>query len=72
VLPPSSIELFKIFHNTIRDNGGPGIVFANLGAVGRRGEDRNVVIEQNYFENNFVDNILFVNGGSRGADRDPE
>jgi hypothetical protein len=64
VLPPSSIELFKIFHNTIRDNGGPGIVFANLGAVGRRGEDRNVVIEQNHFENNFVDNILFVNGGA--------
>jgi hypothetical protein len=58
------VELFKIFANTIRDNNGPGIVFLNGGAVGRRGQDRNVVIEQNVFENNFGPNIVFGNAGS--------
>jgi hypothetical protein len=61
---PTSVELFKIFANTIRDNNGPGIVFLNGGAVGRRGQDRNVVIEQNFFENNFGPNIVFGNAGS--------
>ncbi len=61
---PTSVELFKFFLNTIRDNLGPGIVFLNAGSVGRRGQDRNVVIEQNYFENNFGPNIIFGNGGS--------
>ncbi|MGQ9601571.1 MAG: right-handed parallel beta-helix repeat-containing protein, partial [Candidatus Bipolaricaulia bacterium] len=64
VLPPTSVELFKIFHNTIRDNLGAGIAFLNNGSVGRRGVDRNVVIEENFFENNFSDNILFGNFGS--------
>jgi hypothetical protein len=64
VVPPTSVELFKIFHNTIRDNLGPGIAFLNNGAVGRRGQDRNVVIEQNFFEANFGPNIVFGNVGS--------
>jgi hypothetical protein len=64
VLPPTSVELFKIFANTIRDNNGPGIAFLNGGAVGRRGQDRNVVIEQNFFEANFGPNIVFGNVGS--------
>jgi hypothetical protein len=64
VVVPTSVELFKIFANTIRDNLGPGIVFLNGGAVGRRGQDRNVVIEQNFFENNFGPNIVFGNAGS--------
>jgi hypothetical protein len=61
---PTSVELFKIFANTIRDNLGAGIAFLNGGSVGRRGQDRNVVIEQNFFEANLGPNILFGNGGS--------
>jgi hypothetical protein len=64
VVVPTSVELFKIFANTIRDNNGPGIAFLNGGAVGRRGQDRNVVIEQNVFEANFGPNIVFGNAGS--------
>jgi hypothetical protein len=39
--------------NEIRNNGGDGLAFDNtVGAIGRRGVDRNVVIDGNKFDDN--------------------
>jgi hypothetical protein len=53
--PPSTtaIDTIRILNNEFRQNGGSGLVFGNtVGAIGRRGLDRNVVIDGNTFDVN--------------------
>jgi hypothetical protein len=50
---PTAIDTIRILGNTFLQNGGAGIVFSNtVGAIGRRGLDRNVVIDGNTFDTN--------------------
>jgi hypothetical protein len=48
----TAIDTIRILNNTFRQNGGSGLVFGNgtVGAIGRRGLDRNVVIDGNTFD----------------------
>jgi len=49
----TAIDTIRILNNEFRQNGGSGLVFANtVGAIGRRGLDRNVVVEGNTFDRN--------------------
>jgi parallel beta-helix repeat protein len=49
----TAIDTIRILKNEIRNNGGDGLAFDNtVGAIGRRGVDRNVVIDGNKFDNN--------------------
>jgi hypothetical protein len=53
--PPgtTAIDTIRILNNEFRQNGGSGLVFGNtVGAIGRRGLDRNVVIDGNTFDTN--------------------
>jgi hypothetical protein len=53
--PPSTtaIDTIRILNNEFRQNGGSGLVFGStVGAIGRRGLDRNVVIDGNTFDVN--------------------
>jgi hypothetical protein len=53
--PPSTtaIDTIRILNNEFRQNGGSGLVFGDtVGAIGRRGLDRNVVIDGNTFDVN--------------------
>jgi hypothetical protein len=67
---PTSIESFKIAKNQfLRNNTGGtglgGLAFgANVSAIGRRGPDRNIVIEENIFVQNTNNNIVFGNTGT--------
>jgi hypothetical protein len=50
---PTAIDTIRILKNTFSQNGGSGLVFGNtVGAIGRRGLDRNVVIDGNTFDLN--------------------
>jgi parallel beta-helix repeat protein len=65
VLTAGAIETFRIIKNTIRDNGAQGILFdVAVTGIGRRGQDRNVIIAENFFEANTLDNISFFNNGN--------
>jgi parallel beta-helix repeat protein len=60
-----AIETFRIIKNTIRDNRFQGILFdVTVTGIGRRGQDRNVIIAENFFEANTLDNISFFNNGN--------
>jgi hypothetical protein len=49
----TAIDTIRILKNDIRNNGGDGLAFDNtVGAIGRRGVDRNVVIDGNKFDDN--------------------
>jgi parallel beta-helix repeat protein len=49
----TAIDTIRILNNEFRQNGGAGLVFAEtVGAIGRRGLDRNVVIDGNTFDRN--------------------
>ncbi|MCS7198679.1 MAG: right-handed parallel beta-helix repeat-containing protein, partial [Candidatus Bipolaricaulota bacterium] len=49
----TAIDTIRILKNTIVNNGGDGIAFDDsVGAIGRRGVDRNVVIDGNKFDDN--------------------
>jgi hypothetical protein len=49
----TAIDTIRILNNSFIQNGASGLVFSStVGAVGRRGNDRNVVIEGNTFESN--------------------
>ncbi|MCS7197497.1 MAG: right-handed parallel beta-helix repeat-containing protein [Candidatus Bipolaricaulota bacterium] len=49
----TAIDTIRILKNRIENNGGDGIAFDNnVGAIGRRGLDRNVVIEGNFLNDN--------------------
>jgi parallel beta-helix repeat protein len=49
----TAIDTIRILKNEIRNNGGDGLAFDNfVGAIGRRGVDRNVVIDGNKFDDN--------------------
>jgi hypothetical protein len=49
----TAIDTIRILNNEFKQNGGSGLLFANtVGAIGRRGNDRNVVIEGNTFDRN--------------------
>jgi hypothetical protein len=49
----TAIDTIRILKNEIRNNGGDGLAFDNfVGAIGRRGLDRNVVIDGNKFDDN--------------------
>lgn len=49
----TAIDTIRILNNSFIQNGASGLVFSTtVGAVGRRGNDRNVVIEGNTFESN--------------------
>jgi hypothetical protein len=50
---PTNIDTIRILNNEFRQNNGSGLVFGNtVGAIGRRGLDRNVVIDGNTFDRN--------------------
>jgi hypothetical protein len=50
---PTAIDTIRILNNKIQNNGGDGIGFdSTVGAIGRRGLDRNVVIDGNLFDDN--------------------
>jgi hypothetical protein len=50
---PTAIDTIRILKNTFIQNGGSGLVFGTtVGAIGRRGLDRNVVIDGNTFDLN--------------------
>jgi hypothetical protein len=49
----TAIDTIRILKNEIRNNGGDGLAFdGTVGAIGRRGVDRNVVIDGNKFDDN--------------------
>jgi hypothetical protein len=49
----TAIDTIRILKNEIRNNGGDGLAFdETVGAIGRRGVDRNVVIDGNKFDDN--------------------
>jgi hypothetical protein len=49
----TAIDTIRILNNTFSQNGGSGLVFGStVGAIGRRGLDRNVVIDGNTFDVN--------------------
>jgi hypothetical protein len=49
----TAIDTIRILSNTFGSNGGSGLVFGDtVGAIGRRGLDRNVVIDGNTFDRN--------------------
>jgi hypothetical protein len=49
----TAIDTIRILGNTFIQNGGSGLVFGStVGAIGRRGLDRNVVIDGNTFDLN--------------------
>jgi hypothetical protein len=59
----TAIDTIRILKNEIRNNGGDGLAFDNtVGAIGRRGVDRNVVIDGNKFDDN--GNGVPLNGAS--------
>jgi hypothetical protein len=60
----TAIDTIRILNNTFSQNGGSGLVFGNtVGAIGRRGLDRNVVIDGNTFDVNVQgDNANFGTG----------
>jgi hypothetical protein len=64
--PPgtTAIDTIRILNNEFRQNGGSGLVFGStVGAIGRRGLDRNVVIDGNTFDLNVqADNNNFPIG----------
>jgi len=65
----TAIDTIRILNNEFRQNGGSGLVFGNtVGAIGRRGLDRNVVIDGNTFDVNVQAD--FANFGS-GCDAQP-
>jgi hypothetical protein len=48
-----AIDTIRILNNEFRQNGGAGLVFGQtVGAIGRRGLDRNVAIDGNTFDRN--------------------
>jgi parallel beta-helix repeat protein len=50
---PTAIDTIRILNNKIQNNLGDGIGFdSTVGAIGRRGLDRNVVIDGNLFDDN--------------------
>jgi hypothetical protein len=56
---PTAIDTIRILNNKIQNNGGDGIGFdSTVGAIGRRGLDRNVVIDSNLFDDNGNGNTL--------------
>jgi len=60
-----AIETFRIINNTIRNNRFQGLLFdVVVTGIGRRGQDRNVVIAENDFDSNLLDNISFFNNGN--------
>jgi hypothetical protein len=63
---PTAIDTIRILGNTFLQNGGSGLVFGNtVGAIGRRGLDRNVVIDGNTFDLNVqADNNNNFPGGA--------
>jgi hypothetical protein len=64
VVTPAPLENFKIVGNTIIRNEGQGILFdVMVGALGRGGPDRNMVIAENTFDTNTADHIAFFNNG---------
>ena len=51
----TAIDTIRILRNDITGNGGDGLSFSDtVGAIGRRGQDRNVVIDGNLFNANCV------------------
>jgi hypothetical protein len=65
----TAIDTIRILNNTFSQNGGSGLVFGNtVGAIGRRGLDRNVVIDGNTFDVNVQDDA--ANFGT-GCDAQP-
>jgi hypothetical protein len=49
----TAIDTIRILNNNLNNNGGDGIAFDNtVGAIGRRGLARNVVIDSNTFDDN--------------------
>jgi hypothetical protein len=65
----TAIDTIRILNNTFSQNGGSGLVFGNtVGAIGRRGLDRNVVIDGNTFDVNVQGD--FANFGT-GCDNQP-
>jgi hypothetical protein len=69
--PPSTtaIDTIRILNNEFRQNGGSGLVFGStVGAIGRRGLDRNVVIDGNTFDVNVQDDYANF---STGCDAQP-
>jgi parallel beta-helix repeat protein len=51
----TAIDTIRILRNEITGNGGDGLSFSStVGAIGRRGQDRNVVIDGNLFNANCV------------------
>jgi hypothetical protein len=62
----TAIDTIRILGNTFLQNGGSGLVFGNtVGAIGRRGLDRNVVIDGNTFDLNVqADNNSNFPGGA--------
>lgn len=49
----TAIDTIRILNNRFVANGGSGLVFGDtVGAIGRRGQDRNVVIDGNTFDIN--------------------
>ncbi len=49
----TAIDTIRILNNEFRQNNGAGLVFGDtVGAIGRRGLDRNVVIDGNTFDRN--------------------
>jgi hypothetical protein len=60
----TAIDTIRILSNTFGSNGGSGLVFGDtVGAIGRRGLDRNVVIDGNTFDRNSQnDNPNFASG----------
>jgi hypothetical protein len=53
IVAVTAIDTIRILKNEIRNNGGDGLAFdSTVGAIGRRGVDRNVVIDGNKFDDN--------------------
>ncbi|MCL6507893.1 MAG: hypothetical protein K6T59_12785, partial [Bryobacteraceae bacterium] len=63
----TAIDTIRVLTNEFRMNGGEGLVFGHgTGAIGRRGLDRNVVIEGNTFDRNVQaneDNLTNTSAG---------
>jgi hypothetical protein len=69
-----AIDTIRILNNEFRQNGGAGLVFGQtVGAIGRRGLDRNVAIDGNTFDRNSqADATNFEPAGPTGGDCDAQ
>jgi hypothetical protein len=65
----TAVDTIRILNNTFSQNGGAGLVFGNnVGAIGRRGLDRNVVIDGNTFDlNSQADDVAAGIGANFGT-----